>query len=257
MGTTPSSIPDPRPIADAADDDDQYITTTPLSLTPTHNRLPSTPCKLPRERFLLCLDVQTTGEDRPDLLSVEAAMYHYDPATNASVKQGEMVAVVRPREGYTGARHLHDMRGHGLTAERLAREGKTAPEVVRELVDLIRKTTGRDEDYDRAVTVVGHGAAAMMNSLMVTLVVNEDLAGFYEEFVGLCRHPECTMDKAVRMHPGLPRYTLDSVLAHLGMPIPPSRGEAVARLYFFLKEEDRDASVVVPAAAAAAARLFH
>lgn len=182
-------------------------------------------------------------------------MYRYDAATGTCAKEGEMASVVLPREGHSGSRHLQDMRTHGLTAERLAREGKRPVEVIGELVNLIRRTTGRDEeDYGRVVRVVGHGANAMMSNLMVTLVVDAELGRFYETFVGLCRHSECTMEKAVRMHPDLPRYTLEGVLTHLGQPVPVSRGEAVARLYFDLKETEAWDTPSVLAAAADALR---
>jgi hypothetical protein len=202
------------------------------------NTPPPTPRKPSRGRFYLCLDVQTTSGDRPQLVSVEAVLLRHDPPDTVYRKIDELAYLVLPRYGYSATRHVQDMRYHGVTAERLAREGKDSAVVVSALVDMMRRATGLSMDFDDAVTVVGHGASALMGGLMATLVVDSELGGFYEDFVSLCRVTECTQEAAVTTLPGLPYYTLENVLAQVGIGIPRSRAEAVASLFLHFRNAE-------------------
>lgn len=192
-------------------------------------------------RYYLALDVHTTTEDKPQLVSIEAAIYvlenEGEGGSSCLRKLGEMEAVAKPRLGYAVLRHMQDVRYHGVTAETMASKGEEASAVVKRLVDMIADATGTSiADVDGpSVMVIAHGAMGMLSNLSAVARVDETLHPYWEELEALCQQSDDTLPMAVKEHPIRWNHSLEYTLAASGLYLPENRARAVAKLYCFLK----------------------
>ena len=73
----------------------------------------------PRKRSVpvhyLFLDVQTTNDDEPQLLSLDAVLYEIEHGL--PTKGESMSAIIRPKRPYSVLRHMQDVRVHGIPVE--------------------------------------------------------------------------------------------------------------------------------------------
>jgi hypothetical protein len=97
--------------------------TTPTT-SPLMRQVPWAPQKRSAAQHLLFLDVQTTTDDPPQLLSLDAVLYVIDEGT--ATKGESLSAIIRPRRAYSVMRHMQDVRAHGIPAEVLGKQGQAA-----------------------------------------------------------------------------------------------------------------------------------
>ena len=192
---------------------------------------PWAPRKPGAEEHYLFLDVQTTNDHMPQLLSLDAVMYTH--TNDGRLEEGvSMSAIIRPRRAYSVLRHMQDVRYHGIPAEVLGKQGQDAIEVVNELLVMIRQATGSPftQDHDKLV-VVAHSVDGMMGNFMEAARIDETLYPVWNELEALCQQTHDTFDEALHVYPGRVNYTVEHLLAHLGRPLPANRAQAVADLY--------------------------
>lgn len=211
-----------------------------------------------KPRYYLALDVQTTSEDMPQIVSIEAAMYALEPwdwLSNAGRvldknelmvqdsdglclrKLGEMSAIVKPRHGYAEIRHMQDVRYHGVTLEAMAEFGEDASDAVDLLLSMVADATGyRLDNLDGPrVTVLSHGAPGMLSNFTAAARIDETLHPFWDELEALYHDSEDTLPLAAQRLPKCSKHTLEHSMAALGLGFPENRALAVAKLYGYLK----------------------
>ena len=223
--------------------DDEQETHQDSPHTTPRRVIPKTPAEAtwaPRKRGVpvhyLFLDVQTTNDDEPQLLSLDAVLYEIEHGI--PTKGESMGAIIQPRRPYSILRHMQDVRVHGIPVEVLSTKGRAAADVVRDLFDMITRGTGVDyiQDHDKLV-VVGHSVEGMMSNLMAAARVDETLYNFWNELEVLCQHTHDTLDEALLVYPDRVNYSLEHLLAFLSLPLPENRAQAVADLYMATQDE--------------------
>ena len=211
--------------------------TTPRAWSPRSLPLPQTNTKshgIPA--YYLFLDVQTTNDDEPQLLSLDAVLYHVE---HGIMQKGEsMSAIIRPTRPYSILRHMQDVRGHGIPVEILNTQGRDSADVVRDLFDLISRGTGIDyiQDHDKLV-VVGHSVEGMMSNFMAAARVDVTLYNFWNELEVLCQHTHDTLDEAILVYQDRLNYSVAALLSFLCLPLPENRAQAVADVYMATQDE--------------------
>ena len=194
----------------------------------------------PRKRGVpvhyLFLDIQTTNDDEPQLLNIDAVLYEIEHGL--PTKGESMTALVRPKRPYSVLRHMQDVRVHGIPMDILSTKGRPSADVVKDLFDMIVRGTCVDfiQDHDKLV-VVGHSVEGMMSNLMASARVDETLYNFWNELEVLCQHTHDTFDEAVIVFPDRVNYGVENLLAFLGLPLPENRAQAVADLYLAMQDE--------------------
>ena len=179
-----------------------------------------------RTTHYLFLDVQTTGEDDPQLVNVDAVMY--SPTDGILVKHDWMSALVKPCRGYSAMQHMQDVRAHGIPLDILLAKGQAPSTVVGQLVEMVESLdTGR-------VVVVGHGVDGMMANFLAAARVDEALSSYWDALETLCQDTHDTIDDALRAYPDRANCGVASILTLLGQPLPENRAQAVADVYFAL-----------------------
>ena len=211
--------------------EDTTPTTSPLKL---HE--PGAPRKRSASsQHLLFLDVQTSTDDPPQLLTLDAVLYViYE---GMATKGESLSAIIRPRRAYSVMRHMQDVRAHGIPAEILGTQGQAAVEVVTDMFDMIARATGVEyiQDHDKLV-IVAHSVDGMMSNLMAAARVDETLYTVWNELEVLCQHTHDTFDEAVATYRNLLNYSVEHLLAYLDRPLPTNRAQAVADLYFAMQD---------------------
>lgn len=222
MGAAPSLPKD-------TDVHEDLLDTTPCN-SPITLIEPWAPRKPAGEEHYLFLDVQTTNDHMPQLLSLDAVMY------TSGEEEASMSAIIRPRRAYSVLRHMQDVRYHGIPAEVLGTQGQDAIEVVNELLAMIRQATGSPftQDHDKLV-VVAHSVDGMMSNFMEAARIDETLYPVWNELEALCQQTHDTFDEALKAYPGRVNYTVEHLLAHLDRPLPANRAQAVADLYYAMQ----------------------
>lgn len=222
MGAAPSLPKD-------KDVHEDLLDTTPCN-SPITLIEPWAPRKPAGEEHYLFLDVQTTNDHMPQLLSLDAVMY------TSGEEEASMSAIIRPRRAYSVLRHMQDVRYHGIPAEVLGTQGQDAIEVVNELLAMIRQATGSPftQDHDKLV-VVAHSVDGMMSNFMEAARIDETLYPVWNELEALCQQTHDTFDEALKAYPGRVNYTVEHLLAHLDRPLPANRAQAVADLYYAMQ----------------------
>jgi len=198
------------------------------------------PRKPVAEEHYLFLDVQTTNDHMPQLLSLDAVMYTYTPphTNDGRLEKGaSMSAIIRPRRAYSVLSHMQDVRYHGIPAEVLGTQGQDAIEVVNELLAMIKQETGSPftHDHDKLV-VVAPSVDGMMGNFTEAARIDETLYQVWNEIEALCQQTHDTFDEALKVYPGRVNYTVEHLLAHLGRPLPANRAQAVADLYSAMQD---------------------
>jgi len=180
--------------------------------------------------YYLFLDIQTTNDDEPQLLSLDAVLYHLENGN--FVKRGSMSEIIRPKRPYSVLRHMQDVRTHGIPADIIGTMGRDAADVVRDLFDLIVRCTGVDyiQDHEKLV-VVGHSTEGMMSNLMAAARIDPTLYHLWNDLETLCHHTHDTLDDALIVYPNRVNYSVEHLLASLGLPLPSNRAQAVADLH--------------------------
>lgn len=193
-----------------------------------------------RPVFYLMLDAETTSENTPQLVSLEAELYD-----EAFCLLWELSSVVKPRRGYAALTHAQDVRYHGVTAEMMADHGDDAAEALGNLLRMIRQGTGvaslsdvSNDDDGPVIIVVAHGCQGMISNLMAAVRVDETLQQYWDELEALCQRTHDTLHRSARNILGVRRCTLEWSLAALGEPLPKTKARALAMLYFKLIKED-------------------
>lgn len=185
------------------------------------------------------LDVDTTSEDNPQLVSMEAELYSSNLRLVA-----EMVSVVKPRNGYAVMRHMQDVRHHGVTAEMMSDKGDDAAKALGNMLAMIRQGTGKaslaDTDDGKIVIVVAHGTQGMIANLMAAARVDETLHQYWDELEALIQRTDDTLPLCVQEFPLMNRCTLEWAVAATGNPLPKSRARAVALLYRHFRKFGND-----------------
>ncbi len=179
--------------------------------------------------YYLMLDVETTSEDMPQIVSIEAELYRCQ--TSQMQRIAEMTSVVKPRRHYTALRQMQDVRYHGITAEMMSDHGDDATEALGRMLDLVRQGAGGV----REVIVVAHGTQGMLTNLLAAARVDESMHQYWDELETLCQRTDDTLPLAIREIDGVTRYTLEVCVAALGHPLPQTRARAVALLYSSLR----------------------
>ena len=222
MGAAPSLPKD-------KDVQEEFLCTTPCN-SPITVKEPWAPRKPGADEHYLFLDVQTTNDHMPQLLSLDAVMY------NSGEEEASMSAIIRPRRAYSVLRHMQDVRYHGIPGEVLGTQGKDAIEVVNDLLAMIRQVTGSPftQDNDKLV-VVAHSVDGMMGNFMEAARIDETLYPVWNELEALCQQTHDTFDEALKVYPGRVNYTVEHLLAHLDRPLPANRAQAVADLYYAMQ----------------------
>ena len=206
---------------------EDLLDTTPCN-SPIIVHEPWAPRKPGAEEHYLFLDVQTTNDHTPQLLSLDAVMY------NSGEKKASMSAIIRPRRAYSVLRHMQDVRYHGIPVEVLGTQGQDAIEVVNDLLAMISQVTGSAFTQDHVV-VVAHSVDGMMSNLMEAARIDETLYSVWNELEGLCQQTHDTFDQALKAYPGRVNYTVEHLLAHLDRPLSANRAQAVADLYYAMQ----------------------
>lgn len=191
---------------------------------------------LPESVYYLMLDVETTSEDMPQIVSIEAELYF--SRDTQLLRIAEMTSVVKPRRGYAVLRHMQDVRYHGITAEMMSDHGDDATEALGRMLAIVRQGAGKPflaVNDGPVVIVVAHGTQGMLANLLAAARVDETMHQYWEELEALCQRTDDTLPMAIRDLPAKPRYTLEYCVAALGHPIPKSRARAVALLYSSLR----------------------
>jgi hypothetical protein len=235
MGAAPS-LPKDKDVQEA------LLDTTPCN-SPNTPKEPGAPRKRGAGEHFLFLDVQTTNDHMPQLLSLDAVMYSSD---DGHLEEGaSMSAIIRPRHAYSVLRHMQEVRYHGIPAEVLGIQGKDAIEVVNDLLAMIAQATGSPftQDHDKMV-VVAHSVDGMMSNFMEAARIDETLYPVWNELEALCQQTHDTFDEALKMYPGRLNYTVEHLLAHLDRPLPANRAQAVADLYFAMQNGELAATTM-------------
>ena len=227
MGVAPS-------LPKGNDVQEDLLNTTPCN-SPISLNEPWAPSKPGAEEHYLFLDVQTTNDHMPQLLSLDAVMYTH--TNDGHLEEGaSMSAIIRPRRAYSVLRHMQDVRYHGIPAEVLGTQGKDAIEVVNDLLAMIRQATGSPftQDHDKLV-VVAHSVDGMMGNFMEAARIDETLYPVWNELEALCQQTHDTFDEALKVYPGRVNYTVEHLLAHLARLPPANRAPAVGDLYYAMQ----------------------
>jgi hypothetical protein len=187
--------------------------------------------------YYLMLDVETTSEDMPQIVSIEAELYRC--SMNSQMQFIEQISsVTKPSRGYAVLRHMQDVRHHGVTAEMMSDRGDDAVEALARMLAMVRQRTGKlslDAIDGPTIIVVAHGTQGMLANLMAAAKVDQSMHQYWDELEALCQRTDDTLPMAIRNFPGLTRYTLEYCVAVLGHPLPETRARAVALLFSSLR----------------------
>lgn len=238
-------------------------TILPSPQTPPHTppvRRPATP-KAPRKtrgkRFYLFLDVQTTTEDMPQIVALDAVLFSQKDGEYQE-EENAMAAVVRPKRGYSVLRHMQDVRYHGVPAQLMATNGVDSFQAVNQLFVMLRlaMNIGGSLEGEPSLVVVGHGVEGMMSNFLSAAKVDKSLHPLWDELEDLCQeNTHDTLDEAMYANLDLKNYTVAALLGeHYGRRTPGNRAQAVADLYFELQrtpdthnddDDDDDAPITI------------
>lgn len=202
------------------------------------NPFKTAPAKPVGKVYYLFLDVQTTTEDMPQLVALDAVLYSYSNDKTYH-QENSMSAIVRPKRGYSVLRHMQDVRFHGVPAEVMASKGQDAFHVVNQMFIMLRLAMNleavQDDNSPATLVVVGHSVQGMMTNLMAAAKVESSLHPLWDELESLCQQDfRDTLDDARKTFSNLTNYTVASLLGECGRALPGNRAQAVAELYFAL-----------------------
>lgn len=183
------------------------------------------------------LDVETTSENNPQIVSMEAALYRLRDHEQLALV-AEMTSIVKPSRGYSVLHHIQDLRYHGVTAEMMADHGDDASEALGSMLKMVRDGTGKASLADKdgaVVVVVAHGTQGMVSNMLAAAHVDESLHQYWDELDALCQRTDDTLPMYIRELSPTKRCTLEWALAAMGTPLPTSRVRALAILYARLR----------------------
>jgi hypothetical protein len=223
--------------------DSDKLTPLIIDSTPTHSpgfnsprRPPHPPSKPNKRKYLLFLDMDTTFENPPQLVAINAVMYRRE--LQHLHKEDSIDVLCKPQEGASIVGQMHELRRHGITVEMLANQGKAPSKALEELIDMINKCTGGNggmTDPTVDITVVGYGLRSILAELMSCAEIDTSLHPYWEDLEALCQNTEDLLDVSVLRFPHMSNYRLEYVLSVLGQNLPPqSKSHAVAQLYVAL-----------------------
>lgn len=199
-----------------------------------HKEVPAAPSKRHKTMYYLFLDIQTTHEERPQLLAISAVMYSRDDANSRLQKKDGVNMIVHPKEGYSILQQMQDMRYHGITIDLIGRKGKEPYVAVNEVFQMVKRITGTDFVHNNGnVVVVGHGIEGMLIDLLTAAKIDTTLHPLWEQLEALGQSTEDTLDCSVLAYPDLSNYTLEHVVMSVAASNrpPQDKAHAVARLF--------------------------
>lgn len=209
------------------------------------NEVPTAPSKRHKTMYYLFLDVQTTNEERPQLLAISAVLYSRDGVNARRLrKEDAMNVIIHPKEGYSIVKQMQDIRYHGITMDMMGSKGQESYVAVKILFQMVKRTTGTDFVHNHGnVVVVGHGTEGMLVNFLEAAKIDTTLHPWWEELEALCQTTQDTLDCSILAYPDLSNYTLEHVVMSVAKPHrpPQDKAHAVACLFFNLNGLEAEA----------------